>query len=151
MLLRLWWASRLLMGLLLVLAHVVVQPGKAAGFVICSEQDGRVAVEFRASGSCQHPAAVHEVGAAKLAAPCCEGCTDRLLPPEPAPTLSGKRGEAPPTILLTGPPNAGDALVWTSGHTVDGTTAASGGGYSFFGTSGVDPFLVSLRSVRLLT
>ena len=151
MLLRLWWASRLLMGLLLVLAHVVVQPGKAAGFVICSEQDGRVAVEFRASGSCQHPAAVHEVGAAKLAAPCCEGCTDRLLPPEPAPTLSSKRGEAPQTILLTGPPTAGEALVWTSGYAIGETTAASRGGWSTFGTSGNDPFLVSLRSVRLLT
>lgn len=150
MLLRLPWTSRLLIGLLLVLAHVAVQPVKAAGFVICSEQDGRAVVEPAASGSCQHPTAVHEAGAAQLAAPCCEGCADRLLPTEPAPTLSSKRGEAPQTILLTGPPVPGKTLVWTSGYTIH-QTAASRGGYSAFGTSGNNTFLVSLRSVRLLT
>lgn len=150
MLLRLPWAPRLLIGLLLVLAHVAAQPGKAAGLVICSEQDGRAAVEYAASGFCQQAATNHEAGTAQLAVSCCEGCTDRLLPTEPVPTLSSKRGEAPQTVLLTGPPIPGKALVWTPGYTID-ETAASRGGYPTFGTSGNNLFLVSLRSVRLLT
>lgn len=140
---------RVFIGLLLVLTHVALQPGKALSFVLCTEQDGRSIVEFAASGSCR-PASAHEVGGAELATPCCEECADRLLPADPAPTLSSKRGEAPQTILPTGPPSEGDALTSISACSI--VEAAQFRGRRFVVSATLpDPLLLSLRSVRLLT
>ena len=140
---------RVFIGLLLMLTHVALQPGKALSLVLCTEQDGRSIVEFPASGSCQHPAAIHEDGVAEFVAPCCEGCTDRLLPADPSPTLSSKRGEAPQTILPTGPPGEDNALTSLFAYCVDEADLSDGGYYSFY-INTEDPRLGLLRSTRLL-
>lgn len=140
---------RVFIGLLLVLTHVALQPGKALSLVLCTEQDGRTIVEVAASGSCQHPAAIHEDGVAEFVAPCCEGCTDRLLPADPSPTLSSKRGEAPQTILPTGPPGEDDALTSLFAYCGDEADLSDGGCTSFH-INTEDPRLGLLRSTRLL-
>jgi len=140
---------RVFVGLLLVFTHVALQPGKALSLVLCTEQDGRIIVELAASGSCQHPAAVHEDGVAEFAAPCCERCTDRLLPADPAPTLSSKRGEAPQMILPTGPPSEDNALTSLFAYSVDEAHLWHGS-YSSFYIDTEDPRLALLRSTRLL-
>lgn len=149
MLVRFPRSLRVLIGLLLVLTHVALQPGKALSLVLCTEQDGRILVELAASSSCQHPAAIHEDGFAEFAAPCCEGCTDRLLPADPAPTLSSKRGEAPQTILPTGPPSDDNALTSLFAYCVDEADLPDGDHSSFYIDS-EDPRLGLLRSTRLL-
>lgn len=140
---------RVFIGLLLVLAHVALQPGKAVSLVLCTEQDGRTIVEVAASGSCQDLAAIDEAGVAEFAAPCCEGCADRLLPPDPAPTLSSKRGEAPQTILPTGPPSEDQAITPVADYYFT-ETHRSFDHYLAFDVEFEDPHLSSLRSVRLL-
>jgi hypothetical protein len=140
---------RVFIALLLVLTHVALQPGKALSLVLCTEQDGRTIIEVAASGSCQHPAAIHEDGIADFSAPCCEACTDRLLPADPSPTLSSKRGEAPQTILPTGPPSADNALTSLFAYSVD-EAHLSLSAYSFFYIHTEDPRLGFLRSTRLL-
>lgn len=140
---------RVFIGLLLVLTHVALQPGKALSLVLCTEQDGRTIVEVSASGSCQHPAAIHEDGLAEFATPCCDGCTDRLFPANPAPTLSSKRGEAPQTILPTGPPSGDNALPSLFVYSVDDAAHPPGRHYSFC-VDTEDPRLGLLHSTRLL-
>ncbi|MBK8209224.1 MAG: hypothetical protein IPK78_03955 [Rhodospirillales bacterium] len=149
MVVRLPRSLRVFIGLLLVLTHVALQPGKALSLVLCTELDGRTIVEVAASGSCQHPAAIHEDGVAEFAAPCCEGCTDRLLPADPATTLSSKRGEAPQTMLPTGPPSDDNALTSLFAYCVDEADLPEGG-YSFFYINKEDPRLSLLRSTHLL-
>lgn len=142
---------RVFVGLLLVLAHVAVQPGKAMSAVLCTELDGRTILEFGTHGVCQQPALATEVGGAALAEPCCTGCDDRALSAEPTPTISGKRGEAPRSILPTGPPSP-DVVTPLFPVYPNVAEADASFGYSF----GVfddfrDPFLVALRTKRLLT
>ena len=149
MLVKLPRSLRVFIGLLLVLTHVALQPGKALSLVLCTEQDGRTIVEVAASGSCQHPAAIHEDGFAEFAAPCCEGCTDRLLPADPTRTVSSKRGEAPQTILPTGPPGEDTALTSLFAYFVEEAHLPHGE-YSSFYINTDDPRLGLLRSTRLL-
>lgn len=141
---------RVFIGLLLVLAHVALQPGKALSFVLCTEQDGRTIVEFAAAGSCQHPASIVDKGVAAVTAPCCPGCTDRILPAEPSPTVASKRGEAPRTVLPTGPPTEDVALAFVLEYPIPETVVPYGR-HPFFDADFSDPFLIALRSVRLLT
>jgi len=146
---RLPASVRVFLGLLLVLAHVALQPAKAVSLVLCAEQDGRIVVEFGATGSCQHPGSIVDEGVAAVTAPCCPGCTDRILPAEPSPTVASKRGEAPRTVLPTGPPSE-DALALVFEYPIPEPTAPSVRG-PLFDTEFSDPFLIALRSVRLLT
>jgi hypothetical protein len=143
-------AARILIGLLLVLSQMAYQPAKALSLVVlCTEADGRIVVEFGAGGRCQHlPSAAGESISAFASA--CEGCTDRAMPAEPSPTLGSKRGEAPRTVLPTGPPDqpvTPVALV----HDVDPAPTLIRGRHRSFNVSFSDPFLIALRSVRLLT
>ena len=141
---------RVFLGLLLVLTHVALQPANALSFVLCTEQDGRTIVEFGAAGSCQHPASIVDKGVAAVTAPCCAGCTDRILPAEPSPTIASKRGEAPRKVLPTGPPSEDVALAFVLEYPISEPVAP----YvrrPFFDADFSDPFLTALRSVRLLT
>ncbi len=147
---RLPASVRVFLGLLLVLTHVALQPEKALSFVLCAEQDGRTIVEFGAAGSCQHPASIVDKGVATVRAPCCPGCTDRILPAEPSPTVASKRGEAPRTVLPTGPPSEAVALAFALKYPIP-ETVVSYGRHPFFDADFSDPFLIALRSVRLLT
>lgn len=139
---------RVVIGLLLVLTHVALQPGKALSLVLCAEQDGQNIVEIAASGLCDDPSAIDEANVAEFAAPCCEGCTDRLLA-DPAPTLSNKRGEAPKTILPTGPPSQDQAITLVANYSFN-ETLRSFDHYLAFDVNFEDPLLASLRSIRLL-
>ena len=139
---------RVVIGLLLVLTHVALQPGKAWSLLLCAEQDGRTIVEVAASGSCDDPSAIGEANVAEFAAPCCDGCTDRLLA-DPTPTLSNQRGEAPKTILPTGPPSQDQAIAVVANYSFN-ETLRSFGHYLAFDVNFEDPFLGSLRSIRLL-
>ena len=141
---------RVFVGLLVVLAHVAVQPGKALSHVLCIEQDGRTIVEFGAGGTCQHPSFLIDQGGAAAIAPCCEGCTDLILPAEPSPTVASKRGYAPRIVLSTGPPSEGVALAVVLEYIIPELAALK----RLRVPSRVDfsdPFLIALRSVRLLT
>lgn len=149
MMVKLPGSVRVFIGLLLVLTHVALQPGKALTLVLCTEEDGRTIVEVAASGSCHDPSAIDEANVAEFAAPCCERCTDRLLPADPAPTLSSKRGEAPQMILPTGPPSEDNALTSLFAYSVDEAHLWHGS-YSSFYIDTEDPRLALLRSTRLL-
>lgn len=141
---------RVFVGLLVVLAHVAVQPGKALSHVLCIEQDGRTIVEFGAGGTCQHPSSPIDQGGAAATAPCCEGCTDLILPAEPSPTVASKRGDAPGTVLSTGPPSEGVDVAVVLEYPIPEPAALKRLSLRFDADFS-DPFLVSLRSVRLLT
>ncbi len=141
---------RVFIGLLLVFAHVALQPAKALSFVLCTEQDGRIIVEFGAAGSCQHPGSTMDEGVAAVTAPCCPVCTDRILPAEPSPTIASKRGEAPRTVLPTGPPTEDVGLAFVLEYPLPEPVVPYGR-RPFFDADFSDPFLVALRSVRLLT
>ncbi|QNT71484.1 hypothetical protein [Defluviicoccus vanus] len=149
MMVKLPGTVRVFIGLLLVLAHVALQPGKALSFVLCTEQDGRTIVEFAAAGSCQHPASIVDKGVAAVTASCCPGCSDRILPAEPSPTVASKRGEAPRTVLPTGPPSQDVAFASVDYPIAE--PAVCYGRYPFPDADFSDPFLIALRSVRLLT
>lgn len=144
-------AVRMLIGLLLMLSQMAYQPAKALSLVVlCTETDGRTVVELGAGGTCQHPpsAAVGSISA--FASACCEGCTDRALHAEPSPTIGSKRGEAPRTVLPTGPPDQPIAPA-PFVHGVDPVTTPFRVRHPSFDVAFSDPFLVGLRSVRLLT
>lgn len=143
-------AARMLIGLLFVLSQMAYQPAKALSFVLCTEADGRTVIEFGAGGKCQHPSSTAEKSISGFASAYCEGCTDRALHAEPSPTIGAKRGEAPRTVLPTGPPAQ---PVGCAAFASDIAPAAAPSGLSqpFFDVAFNDPFLVGLRSVRLLT
>jgi hypothetical protein len=143
-------AARTLIGLLLVLSQMAYQPAKAFSLVVlCTEADGRTVVEFGAGGRCQHlPSAAGEPISAYASA--CEGCTDRAMPAEPSPTIGSKRGEAPRTVLPTGPPDQPVTPVPLV-HGVEPVPALIRNRHRSFDVAFRDPFLTALRSVRLLT
>lgn len=141
---------RVMIGLIIVLAHVGVQPGKALSVVLCTELDGRTIVEFGTHGVCQHPVRAGEVAVIATAESYCTGCEDRVLSPDPSPVVAGKRGEAPRSILPTGPPSQDVALPRSPMYPVAVADACMGclnGVFRVFR----DPFLVALRTNRLLT
>jgi len=140
---------RVFIGLLLVLTHVALQPGKALSLVICTEQDGRAVIEVAAAGSCLDSVAINKANVAEFAAASCEGCADRLFPPDSAPTMSSKRGEAPQTILPTGPPSQDQQTAPIADYSFTGSLRAFAP-YFAFDVDFEDPLLSSLRSVRLL-
>jgi hypothetical protein len=144
-------AARMLIGLLLVSSQMAFQPAKALSLIVlCTEADGRTVVEFGAGGKCQHPPFAAEESISAFASVYCEGCTDRALHAEPSPTIGSKRGEAPRTVLPTGPPvqPAGYAVFASD---VAPAAAPSGLFRPFCDVAFRDPFLLGLRSVRLLT
>jgi hypothetical protein len=141
---------RVFIGLLLVFAYVAFQPAKVLSFVLCTEQDGRVIVEFGAGGSCQHPGPMMDDGVAAVTSPCCPDCTDRILRAEPSSTIASKRGEAPRAVLPTGPPCEDVALALVFEYPIPEPTAPTVRG-PLFDAEFSDPFLTALRSVRLLT
>mgnify|MGYP001172838316 CR=1 FL=1 len=141
---------RVFIGLLIVLALVAVQPGKALSAVLCTELGGRTILEFGTHGVCQPMVAAVEVRVTALAEPCCTGCDDRALSAEPTPTISGKRGEAPRSILPTGPPS--QDVVTPLVPVFPQVAEADASGRRFGVISDFrDPFLVALRTKRLLT
>lgn len=143
-------AARMLIGLLLVLSQMAYQQANALSLVVlCTEADGRTVVEFGTGGKCQHLPSTAEESIPAFASACCEGCADRALHPESSPTIGAKRGEAPRTVLPTGPPTQpGGCATFAS----DVAPAAPSGLFRpSFASAFRDPFLVGLRTVRLLT
>jgi hypothetical protein len=150
MMVKLPASVRVFIGLLLVLTHLALQPGKAPSFVLCTEQDGRTFVEFGAGGVCQHPTSVADRGVPAIVEASCEGCTDRILAAEPSPTIASKRGEAPRVVLPTGPPSQDIGLAFVVGYPIPESITPYVRRPSFDADFS-DPFLVALHSVRLLT
>lgn len=148
MLVRIPASVRVLIALLIVLAQVTLQTGKALPLVLCTEQDGRGVVEFGAAGYCQHPASVVEHAVAAVAEPCCVGCTDRVLAAEPSTMVGGKRGEAPRTILPTGPPSPG--VIGPLFLAYPAPEATGSVDHRICISDIRDPSLVALRTNRLL-
>jgi hypothetical protein len=140
---------RALIGLLVLLAHLAFQPTTGLAFTLCTEADGRTSVEFAAVRGCETPIAAVDQSIASIVDPCCIECSDQVLSVEASAAISAKRGEAPRTVLPTGPPSldvAGPFLLVSmaaGSHVPNGRIVRFDGDFR-------DPFLVALGTSRLL-
>ncbi len=141
---------RVLLGLLVLLAHVAFQPAAAHSLVLCTELDGRTVLERGEAGSCHHPPSVVDEAAAEVAAPDCFGCADRQVCAEPSQAVASKGTEAPRHVLAAGPPSQ-DVIHFVLNELMVAGPAVPADQQACVRYGFRDPFLASLRSTRLLT